>query len=160
MKLLSEIKARFKPALAALVEGVDQAKMDSLLATIRPATDDKFGDYQANCAMALGKQLGTPPREIAARIVELVDLDDLCEKTEIAGPGFINLTLKDHWLREQLDVAIKDDRLGVGTDPKPRTVVIDLSSPNVAKPMHVGHIRSTVIGDALAKIHRLSLIHI
>ena len=154
MKLLSEIKARFKPALAALVEGVDQAKMDSLLATIRPATDDKFGDYQANCAMALGKQLGTPPREIAARIIELVDLDDLCEKTEIAGPGFINLTLKDHWLREQLDVAVKDDRLGVGTDPKPRTVVIDLSSPNVAKPMHVGHIRSTVIGDALAKIHR------
>ena len=152
MKLLTEIQARFKPALEALVDGTDQT--DSLLAMIRPTQDDKFGDYQVNCAMALGKKLGKPPRDIAGDLLESVRLDDICEKVELAGPGFINLTLKDSSLTDYLARAIADEHLGIEQVAEPRTVVIDLSSPNVAKPMHVGHIRSTVIGDALANIHR------
>ena len=154
MKLLSEIKARFKPALEALLEDADTAQIDSLLAMVRPTQDDKFGDYQVNCAMALGKKLGTAPRDIAAGLLQQVKLDDLCAKTELAGPGFINLTINGSWIKKCLANALSDDHLGVEQVTEPRTVVIDLSSPNVAKPMHVGHIRSTVIGDALANIHR------
>ena len=152
MKLLTEIKARFKPALESLVDGAEQ--VDSLLAMIKPTQDDKFGDYQVNCAMALGKRLGKAPREVAGEMLEQIQLDDICEKVELAGPGFINLTFKDNWITTQLSRAVVDEKLGVELVENPRTVVIDLSSPNVAKPMHVGHIRSTVIGDALANIHR------
>jgi len=152
MKLLSEIQVRFKPALEALLESTDQT--GSLLAMIRPTQDDKFGDYQVNCAMALGKKLGKPPREVAGELVESAALSDICEKVELAGPGFINLTLKESYLKDALSQAAADERLGIDQVAEPRTVVIDLSSPNVAKPMHVGHIRSTVIGDALANIHR------
>jgi len=152
MKLLSEIQVRFKPALEALLESTDQT--GSLLAMIRPTQDDKFGDYQVNCAMALGKKLGKPPREVAGELVESAALSDICEKVELAGPGFINLTLKESYLKDALSQAVADERLGIDQVAEPRTVVIDLSSPNVAKPMHVGHIRSTVIGDALANIHR------
>ena len=152
MKLLTEIKARFKPALESLVDGAEQ--VDSLLAMIKPTQDDKFGDYQVNCAMALGKRLGKAPREVAGEMLEQIQLDDICEKVELAGPGFINLTFKDNWITTQLSRAVVDEKLGVEPVENPRTVVIDLSSPNVAKPMHVGHIRSTVIGDALANIHR------
>jgi len=152
MKLLTEIKARFRPALELLVDGAEQ--VDSLLGMIKPTQDDKFGDYQVNCAMALGKKLGKAPREVAGEMLEQVVLDDICQKVELAGPGFINLTFKDNWITTQLGRAVVDDKLGVEPVDSPRTVVIDLSSPNVAKPMHVGHIRSTVIGDALANIHR------
>ncbi len=152
MKLLSEIKARFEPALKSFADS--EAQVSSLLAMIKPTQDDGFGDYQVNCAMALGKQLGKAPRDIAAELLQTVPLDDICEKAELAGPGFINLTFKDSWVIEQLLQAKSDDNLGVEQVDSPRTVVIDLSSPNVAKPMHVGHIRSTVIGDALANIHR------
>jgi len=152
MKFLTEIKARFKPALALLVDGPEQ--VDPLLAMIKPTQDDKFGDYQVNCAMALGKKLGKAPRDIAGELLEQIELDDICQKVELAGPGFINLTFKDGWITEQLGHAVADERLAVERVENPRTVVIDLSSPNVAKPMHVGHIRSTVIGDALANIHR------
>jgi len=152
MKLLTEIKARFRPALELLVDGAEQ--VDSLLGMIKPTQDDKFGDYQVNCAMALGKKLGKAPREVAGEMLEQVILDDICEKVELAGPGFINLTFRDNWITTQLGRAVVDDKLGVEPVDSPRTVVIDLSSPNVAKPMHVGHIRSTVIGDALANIHR------
>ena len=155
MNALELLKSRFAEALIATLgtdAGVDQ--IDSLLGMIRPAQDDKFGDYQANCAMPLGKQLGKSPRGVATDLLERLELDDLCSKVEIAGPGFINLTLSDEWLKGQLATAVGDDRLGVLKTATPRTVVIDFSSPNVAKPMHVGHIRSTVIGDALSKIHR------
>ena len=152
MKLLAEIKARFRPALESLVDGAEQ--VDSLLGMIKPTQDDKFGDYQVNCAMALGKKLGKAPREVAGEMLEQLVLDDICQKVELAGPGFINLTFKDDWITTQLGRAVVDDKLGVEPVDSPRTVVIDLSSPNVAKPMHVGHIRSTVIGDALANIHR------
>ncbi len=152
MKLLSEIQMRFLPALESLVDEAEQ--VDALLGMIKPTQDDKFGDYQVNCAMALGKKLGKPPRDVAAELLKAVSLDDICDSVELAGPGFINLTFKDSWITSQLSLANSGEKLGVEQVAKPRTVVIDLSSPNVAKPMHVGHIRSTVIGDALANIHR------
>ena len=151
MNVLLEIKSHFSAALAKQVEDPNPA-----LAMIRAAGDPKFGDYQANCAMPLGKQLGKPPRDIAADLVANVSLDSICSNVEIAGPGFINLTLSDSWLNSKLTNALQDDRLGVPLIDAVRKYVVDFSSPNVAKPMHVGHIRSTVIGDAIAKILRFA----
>ncbi len=129
----------------------DTAEIEKSLDLIRRSQDPKFGDYQANMAMPLGKKLGRKPREIAAEIIERLDIADLCQTPEIAGPGFINLRVKEEWLVEQLTAAVGDDRLGVPKVEKPRTYAVDYSAPNVAKPMHVGHIRSTVIGDALCR---------
>jgi arginyl-tRNA synthetase len=146
MNILTELKARFRGVLADLDD--DPAE---LLAMIRPAQDPRFGDYQANCAMPLGNRLGKSPRDVAAEIVNQLDLSDICETPEIAGPGFINLRLKDEWLIAGLVRAVRDERLDVPAARQSQTYVIDYSSPNVAKPMHVGHIRSTVIGDSLTR---------
>lgn len=109
-----------------------------------------FGDYQFNGAMALAKHFGQKPRDIAQNIVDAVALDGIASKLEIAGPGFINIHLNNSWLSELVTVAEKGDRLGIAAE-QPQTVVVDYSSPNLAKEMHVGHLRTTIIGDAVVK---------
>lgn len=149
MNLLGVLRDRLRPALAPLATDADE-----LLGLVRPSQDAKFGDYQANFAMPLGKRLGRPPREISQEIVAGARLDDLCQPPEIAGPGFINLRLRDDFLAAQLEAALADERLGVAVAEPAKTYVVDFSAPNVAKPMHVGHIRSTVIGDSLVRLLR------
>ncbi len=144
MNILATLRERFRPALLSLVDSVDD-----LLDLIRPAQDPRFGDYQANLAMPLGKRLQQPPRDVAQQLVARLQLEDLCEPPEVAGPGFINLRLRNRWLSEQLQRATRDARLSIPRVASPKTFVVDYSSPNVAKAMHVGHIRSTVIGDAI-----------
>jgi arginyl-tRNA synthetase len=148
MSVLTEIRNRFRPALVGLTSDVDAA-----LGMIKPVQDAKFGDFQANFAMSLAKAVGKPPREVAQQVADQVQIADLCEPLEIAGPGFINLRLKQTWLEEAATKLIADERVGHQQLPA-RKYVIDYSSPNVAKPMHVGHLRSSVIGNALDRILR------
>ena len=127
-------------------------------AQVTAATDSRFGDYQTNVAMLLAKPLRANPRQIAAKIVErlnAVGIGEICEPPEIAGAGFINFRLLNEFLNKRsAEVFCDEEMLGVPKAAQPKKIVIDFSSPNVAKPMHVGHIRSTILGDALARIAR------
>ncbi|MDH3817614.1 MAG: arginine--tRNA ligase [Myxococcales bacterium] len=122
-------------------------------ALVRPIQDPKFGDFQINGAMPLGKELGKPPRELAQPIAEALAGVDAIEKTEVAGPGFVNIRLSPSWIASKLTEALRDAaRDGVPAVDEVSKVIVDFSSPNIAKQMHVGHLRSTIIGDAIARI--------
>lgn len=145
MNIFQLVQDRFKQALEK-IEGAEGAA-----APMARSNRPEFGEYQFNGAMGLAKKLKSNPREIAAKIVAAVELDDLAESLEIAGPGFINVKLKAQWLGEQVTAALTDPRLAVEKETE-QTVVVDLSSPNLAKEMHVGHLRSTIIGDSVARV--------
>jgi arginyl-tRNA synthetase len=137
--------ARVRDALVAAY-GADYADADPL---IRPSS---FGDLQSNAALPLAKKLGRAPRDIAAEIVGHLEVDDVCEPPAVSGPGFINLTLRPQWIADAATALLADPRLGVPAAAEPQTVVVDYSSPNIAKAMHVGHLRTTIVGDAIVRV--------
>ena len=142
--LSSVIAPRVSRAIVAAF-GPEFAGTDPVL---RPS---QFADIQVNAALALAKRLGVPPRDTAERIVEHLDVQGICSAVEVSGPGFLNLTLSADWLGESVTAMAADDRLGVPVEERQR-IPIDYSAPNVAKEMHVGHLRTTVVGDALARV--------
>jgi len=148
MKTLpTQLEALLIPVVQA-VAGPDQS------ASVVPAADTRFGDYQSNVAMTLAKSLKRNPRELAGEIQQAIAANDLCESVTIAGPGFLNFTLRNEALAHRIEAIAGDERLGVPQVESPKRIVLDYSAPNVAKPMHVGHLRTTVIGSVLDRIAR------
>lgn len=135
-----------------VTQALQAAGADVSSAIIKPSARPEFGDYQANGVMAAAKQLKMNPRELAANVLDVLKLSDVAEKLEVAGPGFINIHLKDNWLENACGHALQHERLGVKTVSDAQTIVVDYSGPNLAKEMHVGHLRSTIIGDAVARV--------
>jgi arginyl-tRNA synthetase len=144
------IEDRLKTAVKAVLPDADTSSV-----LVGPCPDPKFGDYQSNALMSLAKARKMNPRQVAADVVAKLDVSDICEPVEIAGAGFLNFRLKQAAVAETLQSAARGEHLFFEKSSAPRTVVVDFSSPNVAKPMHVGHIRSTILGDSLARVLRL-----
>jgi len=150
MSVIAQLRTKFDQALIAAFGDAGRG-INPLL---NPTNNPQFGDYQANVAMSLAKQLQQKPREIASQLATALiscGIDELCEPPEIAGPGFINLRLKTSYLEAQVK-AMANDHLGIAPVSQPQTIIVDFSSPNIAKEMHVGHLRSTIIGDAIARV--------
>ncbi|HAE05706.1 arginine--tRNA ligase [Richelia intracellularis] len=144
----SILQDKFQQALAAAF-GQDYDGIDPILVA---ASNPKFGDYQSNISLSLAKKIGQQPRAIATAIIESLNVSDICESPEIAGSGFINLRLKTAYVEQQINIMQADSRLGVPLTNKPQLEIVDFSSPNIAKEMHVGHLRSTIIGDCIARV--------
>ena len=147
MSLQATLTSRLATALHSL--GIDES-----LAVVTPAADTRFGDYQTNAAMVAAKALKKNPREVAGLILSHLKVEDLCESPSVAGAGFVNFRVLDTALSGAINATRSQGSLGVEPVASPKTIIIDFSSPNVAKPMHVGHIRSTILGDSLSRIAR------
>lgn len=136
-----------KVSAAMVAAGLPEDTNPAVSISNRP----QFGDYQANGVMGAAKKLKTNPRELASKVLESLDLDGIADNIELAGPGFINIHLSPIWLANQLALVAQDAHIGVSQRSEPQTVVVDYSAPNLAKEMHVGHLRSTIIGDAVVR---------
>ena len=147
------LSARVRDALGAAF-GDSYADADPL---IRPSS---FADFQSNAALPLAKRLGRPPRDIAAEIIGRLDVSDIAAEPTVSGPGFVNFTLRPEWIAEATTGLLADPRLGTPLAASPRTVIVEYSSPNIAKEMHVGHLRSTIVGDAIARVTEFAGHHV
>ena len=145
--------ARVRDALGAAF-GADYASADPL---IRPSS---FADFQSNAALPLAKRLGKTPRDVATELVGHLDVDDICGTPTVTGPGFVNFTLRDEWIADATTGLLEDPRLGTPLPDAPRTVIVEYSSPNIAKEMHVGHLRTTIVGDAIARVTEFAGHHV
>jgi len=137
--------ARVRDALGAAF-GATYADADPL---VRPSS---FADFQSNAALSLASKLGRAPREVAGEIISHLDVSDISEAPTVSGPGFVNFTLRSEWIAAATDSLLADPRLGTPLAGVPRTVIVEYSSPNIAKEMHVGHLRTTIVGDAIARV--------